>query len=337
MTGWTVTGFAAWVADATGGRRRWTSQAAVATASGLAQRGARAHDTVYARVAARRIAAASPADRKALETALAEVGEDAAVIERATASGAPVAAVAGLAARWATLPAQTRGWVRSPLGPKGVGPVKWGQVKATQVDQTTCGAATLTLLAMLADPFVALWVATGQSIGAYQPPEVLRSEVERMPAHTVEERWNSLQRATHLVSTRMAVGPLPWPRALGTPPWRADNIARCAGVRMRGLIINDAAPTDLAAAIAHASAALRDGIPVPVYVGGDSSTGLDTVMPRHVVLLTGRVGDTLHIYEPGSGTVHEVEISALAQPHGRLKALGNWNRIVWLVLPTPRG
>ena len=94
MTGWTATDIAAKLADVLGARRRWTSPAAVATAAGLAQRGARTHDTVFARVASRRVAAASPADRKALETALAAVGDDRAVIERALASGAPVGAIA---------------------------------------------------------------------------------------------------------------------------------------------------------------------------------------------------------------------------------------------------
>ena len=52
MTGWTATDVAARLADLVGTRRRWTSPAAVATAAGLAQRGAREHDTVFARVAA---------------------------------------------------------------------------------------------------------------------------------------------------------------------------------------------------------------------------------------------------------------------------------------------
>jgi len=194
----------------------------------------------------------------------------------------------------------------------------------------------MTLMAMLADPFVALWVVNGMVISDHLPQEVSRSEDAGFPADSVTARWNSLQRATHVATTRSAIGPLPWPRAFGTPPWRVDNVARCAGVRLRGFVINDAKPDDLAAGLAHASAALRDGIPVPVYVGGDSKSGMDSVVPRHVVLITGRVGDSLRIYEPGSGAIHEVPISGLSQPHGRLTALGNWSRIVWLVLPTPR-
>jgi hypothetical protein len=302
----------------------------------LAQRGERPEDTVYARVFGRRLAAAEPADRKALEAAVAELGVDRDVIERAVASGAPVSAVAGLAAKWASLPAPARAVVRSPLKPGSVGPVKWGTTHATQVDKTTCGAASMTLMAMMTDPFVALWIVTGQVIGGYLPPEVLRSVAARLPAQTVTERWNSIQRATHIATTHSAVGPLSWPLALGTPPWRIDNVARCAGVRLRGFVVDDGKASDVTAGLAHASAALRDGIPVPAYVGGDVSMGLDGAVPRHVVLLVGADAESLRVYEPGSGAVHVLPKGALAQPHRKLPALGNWSRLVWLVLPSPR-
>jgi len=302
----------------------------------LAQRGERPEDTVYARVFGRRLAAAEPADRKALEAAVAELGVDRDVIERAVASGAPVAAVAGLAAKWASLPAPARAVVRSPLKAGSVGPVKWGTTHATQVDKTTCGAASMTLMAMITDPFVALWIVTGQVIGGYLPPEVLRSVAARRPAQTVTERWNSIQHATHVATTHSAVGPLSWPLALGTPPWRIDNVARCAGVRLRGFVVDDGKASDVAAGIAHASAALRDGIPVPAYVGGDVSMGLDGAVPRHVVLLVGADEDSLRVYEPGSGAIHVLPKDALAKPHHKLPALGNWSRLVWLVLPSPR-
>src|SRR6187455_2429801 len=141
---------------ALGSQRRFTNPASVARASGLAQRGARAADTVYARLLARRLALANPADRKALEAAISAVGRDRAVVERAAASGAPVAAIAGLAARWDNLPALAHAMVRNPLGDGSVGRVTWGPTHATQVDQTTCGAASLGMLTMIADPFVAL-------------------------------------------------------------------------------------------------------------------------------------------------------------------------------------
>ena len=326
MIGWTVTSAAARLSDAVGARSGWLAPAAVARALGLAQRGSRVDDTVFARITSRRLAASSPADRKALETALGEVGSDRFVIERAASSGAPITAVAGLAAKWEGLPATAKGWIRNPAG-RSAGPVKWGPNHLTQVDQTTCGAATMAMATMIADPFVALWVATGQTIASYLPIEVLRCETAKRPAHTIMERWQSLQRSIHWATTHSAIGPL---------PWRVDNQLRIAGVRLRGLLINDANAAELAAGLAHASAALRDGIPVPVYSGGDSRRGIQTVVPRHVVLLLGREGDELRFYEPGSGAVHKVAVDALSQPHGPVAALGNWTRVVWLVLPKPR-
>ena len=74
---------------------------------------------------------------------------------------------------------------------------------------------------------------------------------------------------------------------------------------------------------------------MPLYVAGDSSMGLDAVVPRHVVLMVGREGDDFHVYEPSSGAVHAVPIAQFSQPHGRLAALGNWTRLAWFVLPTP--
>ena len=115
-----------------------------------------------------------------------------------------------------------------------------------------------------------------------------------------------------------------------------DNVARCAGVRLRGFVVDDGKAGDVTAALAHACAALRDGIPVPAYVGGDVSLGFDTAIPRHVVLLVGTDGDSLRVYEPGSGAIHLLPKASLAAPHSRLPALGNWSRLMWLVLPTPR-
>jgi len=334
---WTLTSVAARAADALALRRRWTSPAAAARASGLAQRGARAEgDTVYDRIFARRAATASAPDRKALEAALDALGDDRAVLRRAVASGAPLAAVAALAARWDDLPAPVRGVIVSPLGHGGAGAVAWASVRAVQADQTTCGAASMAMMLMMTDPFVALWVATGAVVGDYLPPEVLGCEAERRPAHTVEERWRSLQRHLHDATTRRALGPFPWPRSLGTPPWRVDNVTRCAGLRFRGALVDDADGSDLKAMLAHASAALRDGIPVPVYTAGDSSLGLDTAIPRHVVLFVGRTAAGFLVYEPGSGAVHEVADALLADHSGRLAALGNWSRLAWFVLPVPR-
>jgi hypothetical protein len=332
---WTLTALAARAADALGGRRRWTNGAAQDRARALAQLGG-GHNA-FSRAYSRRMEAASAADRKALDAAFAAVGSDASVVERAVASGAPLDAVASLAARWAELPATTRSLVRDPLGRSGVGPVAWGAVRAVQVDQTTCGAAVMSMMSMITDPLVALWVATGTTTGTYVPREVLDVQVRALPTHTIDDRWRALQRSFHGRTTRGAIGPIPWPKALGTPPWRVDNLTRCAGLKFRGVLVDDDDSTELSLFFTHAAAALADGVPVPLYAAGDSSLGLDGVIPRHVVLLVGHSGGRFRVYEPGSGAVHALPVADVGRPHRKLAALGNWNRVAWMILPSPRG
>ena len=300
----------------------------VGSADGAATEG------LFARAFSRAVEAASPADAKALAVAHEQMGADAAVLDRAVASGAPIPAVAALAGVWETLAPESRGIVAHPAG-AGDGAVTWAGVRARQVDQTTCGAAVMGLMLMTGDPFVALWVATGRSLGAYVPPEALHAEAEGFETLTIEERWHALQRVLHAQTTASALGPVAWPRSLGTPPWKVDDRTRFAGLRFRGSLVDDSSPTALAPLLAHARRALADGIPVPMFTSGDASLGLATVIPRHVVLLVADTGDGFLVYEPGAGAVLPLPDTDLRPDAGRLPALGNWTRAAWLVLPVP--
>lgn len=330
---WTLVSLAARTGRALGGRRAFVSDAAAARAAGL-WASAPDRPDVFARVSARRLGAATPADRKALETALAELGNDSPVVERAIASGAPLDAVALLAAAWESLDANARSLIRNPLSRRDPGPIDWGRAVATQVNQTTCGAASMAMMLMMGDPLVAMWVAAGRQGGVYVPPEVLAAEVRGGALHTVADRWDALQLSLHDTVTRHGLGPFPWPQAYGTPPWRVDNVVRFARLRFRGAVVDDARADEVAALACHARAALADGIPVPLYVSGDSTRGLEAVVPRHVVLLVGVDGDAFLIYEPSSGAVHR---HAFAVGGAKAAALGNWNRAAWAVLPRLRG
>ncbi|GIG53544.1 hypothetical protein [Demequina activiva] len=333
MTGWTVTSSAARLGRLVGLRGRWTTPYAAAHAAGRAQRGGGGHgDTVFARAYARRLARASAADAKALATALSEVGEDADVIRRAAASGAPIAAIAALAAGWANLPSTARAVIREPAG-SGMGALRYGGVRARQVDRTTCGAAVMAVMLMTGDPLVAAWLMTGRHCGDYLPPEVLRIVVSERPSRTIEERWSALQSVLHDQVRARGLAVLPWPRRFGTPPWRVDEETRFAGVAFRGAILDDTSTDVVAAAVAHASAALRDGIPVPMFTGGDSSGGLSQVMPRHVVLLVGRTSHGFAVYEPGTGRVVPLTEARLYGPGPQEPAYGHWTRACWMVLP----
>ncbi|WP_291383151.1 hypothetical protein [Demequina sp.] len=327
---WTLVSLAARTGRALGGRRAFISRAATDRAAALLLTSPDSPD-VFARVCARRLEAASPADRKALEAALSEVGNDAPVVERAIATGAPLDAVAILAAAWESLDADAKALVRDPLSRRDPGPVTWSRVTATQVNQTTCGAASMAMMLMMGDPLVAMWVASGRRGGAYMPPEVLAADVRGGAHHTVADRWDALQLAIHDRVTRHGLGLVAWPKAYGTPPWRVDDLTRFAGLRFRGVLVDDARADEVSALAAHARAALADGIPVPLFVSGDSDRGLDAVVPRHVVLLVGVDGDAFLVYEPSSGALHRLDLGSVGG--GPVAALGNWNRLAWAVLP----
>ncbi len=325
--GWNVTAPVAHATNVLRLRRAWTPEPAFAART----------DDIFTRATARALDRASQADRKALEVAFEEIGPDAQVLRRAIATGAHVAAVASFAGAWDTLDETERAAVRQPVGKVGAGPVTLAGVPARQVDGTTCGPASLSMMLMMGDPFVALWVLTGRHVGGYVPLEPLVTEVLTKEIRTVGERWRSLQKELHREATRWALGPFPWPRSLGTPPWRIDNTIRFAGVRFQGRIIDDRDPAEITGLIAHASAALADGIPVPLYSGGDSRAGLQAVIPRHVVLLVGRDAEGFLVYEPGAGKVIPLPDSRLHTPHaGGHAALGNWSRVTWAVLPKKR-
>ncbi len=74
---------------------------------------------------------------------------------------------------------------------------------------------------------------------------------------------------------------------------------------------------------------MRRGVPVPLYAGGDTSSGWLTALPRHVVLATGTTPDGLEVFEPSSGALLELADAG----SGPRAALGGWSHLVWAVLP----
>ncbi|GAA4829249.1 hypothetical protein GCM10023221_00560 [Luteimicrobium xylanilyticum] len=205
-----------------------------------------------------------------------------------------------------------------PLGRRRAGrtdapwPVLLGpeRAPAIQVDGTTCGAAVLVLLAADGDPAVAAWLDAGTG------------------------RFDALQRAVQRRTTRTALLGLPWPRALGTPPWAAARTARWGAVRYGHRVVDDTDPADLARVRAAVDAALARGILVPLYTGGDTAGGVGAAVPRHVVLALPGGPDGVHlVYEPGSGAVHAVPRAALWAAERPLDALGRWTHVVWALLP----
>lgn len=170
-----------------------------------------------------------------------------------------------------------------------------------QPDQRSCGAASLVVARMLLDPGY---------LQVVQSPESFRSEVLEM----------------HRRSTSITGGPgrlqLPWPRALGTPPWAvANQLEQVTGRDHDARLVL----RDRAAAYERMATALRSGQPVPVYVGS-------RWLPRHVVLAVEALDDGWRCYEPASGRLVEVTRRAFV---GATLALAGWDKPWFLVLPDP--
>ncbi|GHG44597.1 hypothetical protein GCM10011331_03290 [Flavimobilis marinus] len=237
-----------------------------------------------------------------------------------------------LEAALARLPAQARARVLHPLVPApGTRELRWGSAVARQHDGTTCGSAVLAMTAAAGDLRLALWLETGERCGGRTGPV----ELTGVAATTLdglgdaEARFAFLQRRLKTMSNGRAAAGLPWPAALGTPPWGAARVARWGAVRYRHAIVGGPRQSDVLAAVASWGQA---GVPVPLFAGGDLARGVATAVPRHVVLVTGVVGPVWSVYEPSSGAVHEVTRGELVAG-GRLAALGGWNHLAWALVP----
>ncbi|QAY70347.1 hypothetical protein [Xylanimonas protaetiae] len=251
------------------------------------------------------------------------------------APAGPTASSSGLRAALAGLGDASRASVLDPLGLSRPAPPVFRPAPVTlpfladgaapaapawarQVDETTCGAAVLSLLAMAGDPWLALQVA-------------------RDPAR----RFAALQHRVHRACAR--TGPVPWPLRLGTAPWAAASVARFGDVRYTHGVVGGASG---ARVLRQAVRAASAGIPVPLFTGGDLRGGWQTAVPRHVVLLTAGAGDqgaggVVRVYEPSSATMHAVPTALLLDPDAATErdraaltaALGHWPHVVWAVLP----
>ncbi|TGO06203.1 hypothetical protein [Serinibacter arcticus] len=247
----------------------------------------------------------------------------------------PPEAVGRLAREVALSPAQKR-LAHAPLRGGRVGVLRWDGVPITQ-GPTSCGAMSLLVLAAAGDPVLAAWLTTGARVGSSPPPELVRASREDLAAPGVSQRVAVAERLLFAQARSRAIGPLPWPAAIGTPPWTAARTARFRGVSYTHTAVHDADVARTRAVLETVRRACELGIPVPLYTGGDVAKGLSTAIPRHVVLAVpsarSRAGE-LRIYEPSGGRVHAVAIEALLARRRSMPALGHWSHVVWAVLPS---
>ena len=166
-----------------------------------------------------------------------------------------------------------------------------------QPDRRSCGAAVVVATHLLTTP-----PGAGVTKGWFRT-EVLAVHRQLTSVVDARGRWQ-----------------LPWPRALGTPPWAvARHLTEVTGDRHRTVLVRDRP-----AAFDRVLRATWDGRPVPVYVG-------NRWLPRHVVLVTG-VGpeETLRCYDPARGVVATVTRREFGT--ARL-GLSGWDRPWFVVLP----
>jgi hypothetical protein len=164
-----------------------------------------------------------------------------------------------------------------------------------QPDQRSCGPSSLVAAHMLIDPAYAATIT----------PQVFAAEVLSL------HRW----------VTSASASRLPWPRALGTPPWAvAAAMTGFAGVRYASTLVPFHDRARLFGRLQRAVATR----PAPFYVGD--------WIPRHVVLAVAPTADGVQVYNPARGTVGELLGSDFAA--GRLTTFGRWVKPWFVVLPT---
>lgn len=191
-----------------------------------------------------------------------------------------------------------------------------------QQSPTTCGSACATVARMLVDPPFARWIESGE--GHTVPGAEGSTRAERFAAweRTVMARTNGVGRPGEGFS-------LPWPHALGTPPWglkrELENGGSSRGTRYRMVSVRAHSEESLRARYRRLLDLVVDGEPAALYVGS-------LLLPRHVTLVLpgGREGG-LAVYEPDSGRVLPLDEQAFVT---KKLALGGW-RVPWiLVQPT---
>lgn len=193
------------------------------------------------------------------------------------------------------------------------------------------------MLLALGDPALRAWLVDGTRPRGPVPDVLRHAPADRLAAlgsASIADRAGAVQRVLTRRLTARAIGGLPWPVALGTPPWSLADLARHPGVRYRHLPVDDTDRVHVDQVMDRVEAAATCGVPVPLFTGGDLRSGPAAAVPRHVVLVVGRSAAGLHVWEPSAGRTLVVtrDVVTAGRPH---RALGGWSHLTWAVLPVP--
>lgn len=283
----------------------------------------------------------SDAERARLDAALEDAGSATArqIIVSALATDAGLDATLALADRLETMTDSEVAAVAGIGLPDAGGGVAGDGVdvllpdgtRVAQQTDTTCGSASLLMLAAQRDPFLALLLSQGEVIGDHIP-----AYLEGIPLIdaiadadlTSEERLEYLETQVRIQTNQFTF----WPgSAVGSAPWGyGDEVADVLGTEVDFDYSVLGPHGDAQALVDGAIAAVDDGTPVPFLVGPEG-----TDVPRHYVLLVGHSAGELQFYEPGSGQLHTIAIDdAVAGDGGWTAAFGGWSSIYGAAIPT---
>lgn len=242
---------------------------------------------------------------------------------------------------------------------------------AVQYDFTSCGSAAGAIALADVNESLAQWLQ------GHEPDLPVGLANLEMPSVSLDTggRFEWLQKNLKQISNRRALGPFTWPSGAGTPPWGAKRVMSLgSGVQYIDRMVVNTSMRQRERTLTAAAVAADLGYPVLLYVGGDSSKGWKTAVPRHVVVLHGgpapieetegllddldtearltkmaqEIKDRLQaargevfdpsllIYDPATGTNTAVTMKQLMSNSVPATALGGWPHIVWMVLPVQR-
>lgn len=205
--------------------------------------------------------------------------------------------------------------------------------RLVQPDARTCAPAALVTARLLTRPAYAAWLETGRhpTTGRVDPRSASQRFVDEVAA---------MHRSTTARRDRHGEPQVPWPRALGTPPWAvaremsARGGSGVPGSRYRVAVVD---PRRRAISWEWIVTAVAAGHPVPLYVG-------NRLAPAHVVLVTGLRPDGVSVHDPATGRTVGVSRAAYvggALPFGRpsrpLHLAGAMTRPWCVVVPNAAG
>ena len=211
-----------------------------------------------------------------------------------------------------------------------------GDTGPVQQSPVTCGSAALTVARMLVNPEFARWIVGG--IDPSGGPPDSRPERDRFAEHerAVMNRTNGFRAAGGQWN-------IPWPHALGTPPWGAKTELQYGAARPGAAyalrLVRLGSSDALRDAHRDLVRLVREGRPALLYIG-------NTWLPRHVTLVLpghghghgldadgldadGLAGDgRLDVYDPATGSVTELAADRFAS---RRLGIAGWN-VPWIIV-----